>query len=888
MVGSDPIYLPSIAVLTRAELAAHPVHVLHSMDHFDLPRNQISHSSVSSFHSSNNNYQPDLQRVPLSHDPPQQEEKNDANALFMKGPKRKRLAKACDACHRSKRRCDGTAPCSNCFYASKQCTYTDASGRPVPAPRPFKSESTSSDNRTSSYNPPQPSQFSSAGETSRFPPPHRTPNGYPPVASSSSQPHHNDEERTRKRFRNERSNPVAQDDLIIDGPISGITMDRPAPLELDPSLTRELTNLFFAHCHPARAIIHKPNFSAALSHNRVPSYLLHAVCALAAPLSKQPRIRTTPSRYAGKPFAQEALSLMFDGAGRLVCEPNLATAQALSLLQMHDILVKDKNVLWNSRYHDLALQIVDALGVHSPEHPTLTPVPSAEFIFASIEREAIRRIFWLIHLMDVMAAIYFKKPITFTDSELRLRLPVDETSFELGVHSTLPEYLYLPAVRTQYASEFGHLIRVISIYAKVELALDELNGPEGHLRANAALIEAEQKMEDWARTLPEHLRFSEQSLLVQQSMFETSSNTGAWCWCCIHVYHASCALGLNVARQRSQRGPKTEPHWALQTLDLILNMLGDRAKNSILMGAALWSLIKYCKRDDAQVRAWSADYEESWGTKIADLVQEWRPQPSPPHQYLHASQQHQNQNPLPQHQQPTNHHSQLPHSHRRLSEARNPGGSNPPNTGQRPPPHQHAGDASSSHCRSSSSSPTSLPLGRSLDELRLHNNNPNSNRPSSHSLPDPRDSRTGSSLPTTGSNTGVGPPLGHGGNENQKYTREKENGSVGVGSSGMNGTAQQSGSGSIPGGVAGGLNENTGQRNLDGPQSLPSLKASGLLDSWNSSRMDLQKPQGHGANGTQASPQRSPPMPPIYQDADMRPATLGMPVGLQWLANESR
>lgn len=37
-----------------------------------------------------------------------------------------------------------------------------------------------------------------------------------------------------------------------------------------------------------------------------------------------------------------------------------------------------------------------------------------------------------------MASIYFKKPVTFADAELRLRLPVDETSFELGVHSTLP------------------------------------------------------------------------------------------------------------------------------------------------------------------------------------------------------------------------------------------------------------------------------------------------------------------------------------------------------------------------------------------------------------------------------------------------------------------
>jgi hypothetical protein len=64
------------------------------MDHFDRPRNQISHSSVSSFHSSTN-YQPDLPRVPLIQDTSQQEEKNDANinALFMKGPKRKRLAK---------------------------------------------------------------------------------------------------------------------------------------------------------------------------------------------------------------------------------------------------------------------------------------------------------------------------------------------------------------------------------------------------------------------------------------------------------------------------------------------------------------------------------------------------------------------------------------------------------------------------------------------------------------------------------------------------------------------------------------------------------------------------------------------------------------------------
>jgi len=106
--------------------------------------------------------------------------------------------------------------------------------------------------------------------------------------------------------------------------------------------------VFFTHRHPHCIIIHKPSFSAALSHNRVPAYLLHAVCALAAPLSKQPRVRTNPAVLAGRPFAQEAASLMFDSTGQLVCEPNLATAQALCLLQMHETLAKPS---WTSRYH---------------------------------------------------------------------------------------------------------------------------------------------------------------------------------------------------------------------------------------------------------------------------------------------------------------------------------------------------------------------------------------------------------------------------------------------------------------------------------------------------------------------------------------------------------
>lgn len=79
--------------------------------------------------------------------------------LTTKGRKRKRLAKACSACHKNKRRCDGFAPCSNWYvertpyveynprnltsfllrlhseFSSRVCSYLNAAGEAIPPPR---------------------------------------------------------------------------------------------------------------------------------------------------------------------------------------------------------------------------------------------------------------------------------------------------------------------------------------------------------------------------------------------------------------------------------------------------------------------------------------------------------------------------------------------------------------------------------------------------------------------------------------------------------------------------------------------------------------------------------------------------------------------------------
>lgn len=94
--------------------------------------------------------------------------------------------------------------------------------------------------------------------------------------------------------------------------------------------------MFFAHCHPHRLIIHFPTFNSDLCHDRVPSYLLNAICALAAPLSRSPRIRVEPVREAGQKFADAALSSLFMRDGR-IRDNTLQAAQALVLLQAYKI-----------------------------------------------------------------------------------------------------------------------------------------------------------------------------------------------------------------------------------------------------------------------------------------------------------------------------------------------------------------------------------------------------------------------------------------------------------------------------------------------------------------------------------------------------------------------
>ena len=85
---------------------------------------------------------------------------------------------------------------------------------------------------------------------------------------------------------------------------------------------------------------------ADVSLGRIPPYLLYALCALAAPFSKQPAVRTDSPRNAGEAYSKAAEELMFDTHGHLSVDRNIMTVQALCLLESHQSLL---SLPWPSR-----------------------------------------------------------------------------------------------------------------------------------------------------------------------------------------------------------------------------------------------------------------------------------------------------------------------------------------------------------------------------------------------------------------------------------------------------------------------------------------------------------------------------------------------------------
>ncbi|KAN0105104.1 hypothetical protein V8E52_011351, partial [Russula decolorans] len=372
------------------------------------------------------------------------------------------------------------------------CTYTDSSGRPVPAPLASKSDKPSRPVPTHSRRRLQKDSYlesslsaSTSGRSSS-----RVESLTSPQAPSDARDDSGD---SSKRPRVGPISSFPTSDSQTPPPLA--SRSTPAAARFEVPVVRELVSLFFAHCHPHRLFIHQPTFMADVSLGRIPSYLLYALCALAATFSKHPAVRTDPHRSAGSAYAKTTEELMFDSHGRLRVDRNLMTVQALCLLESHQTLFSSP---WPSpsTHHQLALTILkEDLHIQDEYHGNLASAPTTSFELDAIGRECARRAFWYIRLMHLTAFTFFQISAPPTPMDLNLRLPVDEASFEFGAHNSQSEYLHLPAPSTQYVSEYGHLLRIASVYGCLEGGLNAAGiRPTAHDATNVVIEEAEQEL----------------------------------------------------------------------------------------------------------------------------------------------------------------------------------------------------------------------------------------------------------------------------------------------------------------------------------------------------------------------------------------------------------
>lgn len=388
-------------------------------------------------------------------------EARSPGVLTATGRKRKRLQRACVACHKAKRRCDGGLPCSNCDFSGRQCTYSDSQGKTVPPTQ--RTPSTSTQTFSLTQNPHLWQQQQGPASLPTNSPPSAAHHLPPPSPEARSPP-------LSRAFSPQHS------------------------LEPSAEMRRSLLSTFFSQLPAYSTTFDEVAFLRDLSTSEVPNVLLYSIYAVSARYQEQ---TTSPlpgrDRISAETYAKAARRMLYeespDTGLTMLDDPQLETSQALCMLAAFELGVG------RSRRASIFMSLCHRIIIDIRLHEGIVPPPrrvssySETSSSANLARRAhCQRYLGMAWTLDIIIAALSGACPSFRPGE------IDTTrgTFASAVNGTTDEV----------TSSFIHTLGAVDVFAQ---ALE-------YVRRKSDGAGCEMALHRWAESLPANLVFDLENL----------------------------------------------------------------------------------------------------------------------------------------------------------------------------------------------------------------------------------------------------------------------------------------------------------------------------------------------------------------------------------------
>lgn len=508
------------------------------------------------------------------------------NALVATGKKRKRLQRACVACHKAKRRCDGGLPCSNCDFSGRTCAYSDSQGKAVP---PTKRSLRPSEAASMQQQQQQQQQHEQRPQYDAPQHPLMQPSMLPAYqqsyvsATSPSQQrltasqttsmgtyHVGNTAESGKTIRELSQSPRSSHHSPRSSPSSS---SRASVAEPAPEIRRELFSIFFTSIQPWSCLIDEITLLRDVSSMTASPAMLFAIYALAARHAY--RRRQSDERMArlynevgnGLSYAAQARRVLHKedsatGLSILDSTLELESRQALCLLACFEY--ECGRYQRASQYITLCCKGLINAGASEARH------------HRQQRKQLLKRITCIAAVLDVCIAT------TCGRSPLLRWWDLQQALDSMKVPAT-PLLSKTTSNREEDVNAcLLHLLQVALLFSKtmdVYRALQFSSGDSSDARRQ--IKTCEEYLQQWADRLPNRLRFDETNLQTVERTLLRSQNDQhgeeesdgyahmssfmALCWCAMHVFAESSTIALQRVKNNSHL-----PLAAAQNLAMIL------------------------------------------------------------------------------------------------------------------------------------------------------------------------------------------------------------------------------------------------------------------------------------------------------------------------------